>query len=52
MIFLSLILAQDSFAKDNGIRIGACVGYTDCHVGLQIEYGRPEFTVVGLVRVL
>jgi len=45
MLFLSLLLAQDSFAKDNEIRIGACVGYTDCHVGLQMEYGRPEFTV-------
>ena len=45
MIFISLVLAQDSLAKDNEIRIGACVGYTDCHIGLQIEYGRPEFTV-------
>ena len=45
MILLPLLLAQDSLAKDNEIRIGACVGYTDCHVGLQIEYGRPQFTV-------
>ena len=45
MFFLPLLLAQNSFAEDNEIRIGACVGYTDCHVGLQVEYGRPEFTV-------
>tara|TARA_Y100001954_G_C15553228_1_gene474895 strand:+ start:288 stop:716 length:429 start_codon:yes stop_codon:yes gene_type:complete len=45
MFLLSFLFAQDSFAKDNEIRIGACIGLNDCTVGVQLEYGRPEFTV-------